>query len=78
MPKSGSHTLAEYPKPMVRLVCKLCDRKGQYRKKALIDRFGPNIPLPDLLHLIAKCERRARPGERCGVRYGDLIARGGE
>ena len=77
MSQSGSHTLAEYPKPMVRLVCKLCDRKGQYRKATLTDRFGPDIPLPDLLHLIAKCERYGRPGERCGVRYGDLVVRGG-
>lgn len=76
MPRSGSHTLAEYPKPMVRLVCKLCDRKGQYRKETLIDRFGALIPLPDLLRLIAKCERRGRVSIPCGVKYEDLIERG--
>ena len=76
MPRSGSHTLAEYPKPMVRLVCKLCDRKGQYRKERLLAEHGPDVALPDLLHIIAKCERYGKPGERCGVRYGDLVVRG--
>ena len=77
MPRSGSLTLSDYPKPMVRLICSLCERKGQYRKATLLDQYGPDIALPDLLHLIAKCERYGKPGERCGVRYGDLIARGG-
>ena len=69
-------TLGEYPKPTVRLICSRCDRKGQYRKATLIDLYGPDITMPDLRHLIAKCERSGRPGERCGVRYGDLVVRG--
>ena len=75
MPRSGSLLLCEYPKSMVRLVCKLCDRKGQYRKETLLDQYGPDISLQDLLFLIANCERRRHPGGQCAARYGDLIAR---
>ena len=77
MPRSGSLLLCDYPKPMVRLICKLCDRKGQYRKETLLNQYGPDIALPDLLHLIANCERNKQPGGRCGARYGDLITRRG-
>ncbi len=68
--------LKDYPKPMVRLVCSRCDRKGQYRKETLIDLHGPDVTMPDLLHLIAKCERHGKNGDVCGIRYGDLIPRG--
>lgn len=69
-------TLGKYPKPMVRLICSRCDRKGQYRKETLIDLHGPDVTMPDLLHLIAKCERDCEHGDACGIRYGDLLPRG--
>jgi hypothetical protein len=31
--------------------------------------------MPDLLHLIAKCERHGDMSSPCGVRYGDLLPR---
>ena len=37
--------------------------------------YGPDVTLPDLLHLIAKCERHGDMSSPCGVRYGDLLAR---
>ena len=61
----------------MRLICSRCDRKGQYRKETLIDQYGPDITMPDLLHLIAKCERYGKQGDACGIRYGDLLQRGG-
>jgi hypothetical protein len=68
-------TLGEFPKPMVRVICSRCDRKGQYRKETLLALHGPDVTLPDLLHLIAKCERHGNMSSPCGVRYGDLLSR---
>ena len=68
-------TLGEYSKPMVRVICSRCDRKGQYRKETLIAQYGPDVTMPDLLHLIAKCERHGKLGDPCGVGYGDLLPR---
>jgi hypothetical protein len=31
--------------------------------------------MPDLRHLIAKCERHGKHGDACGIRYGDLLPR---
>ena len=55
-----------------RLSCEKCGRRGQYRKGKLIAVHGPDIPLPDLLVEIAKCERRGQMHDNCGVRYEGL------
>jgi hypothetical protein len=68
-------TLGEYPKPMVRVICSRCDRKGQHRKETLLALYGADVTMADLRHLIAKCERHGQLGDPCGVRYGDLLAR---
>jgi hypothetical protein len=57
---------------MVRLVCTRCGRRGQYRKATLLEQYGPDIPLPDLRHEIAQCERLDRLTGGCGVYYEDL------
>jgi hypothetical protein len=78
MPPSSrysSMTLGQYPKSIVRLVCSRCDRKGQYKKETLIAQYGPDVTMPDLRHLIAKCERHGKTGDACGIRYGDLLPR---
>lgn len=73
MARSGALQLKDYPTDMVRLACARCDRKGQYRKAALIKRFGKDIALPTLLTLVAKCERQGRMSDACGVYYVDLM-----
>jgi hypothetical protein len=45
---------------MVRLACDLCPRRGQYRKETLIARFGGDVLMPDVRHLIAECPRPLR------------------
>ncbi len=50
---NGSLSLAEYPAAMVRLTCSKCGRSGQYRKAAQIEKYGADVPLPDLLHKVA-------------------------
>jgi hypothetical protein len=72
-----SPAIAEFPFPMVRLVCDQCGRRGQYRKQTLIEKFGPDIVGPDLLVKVADCPlHKALGEERCGVVYEDLLAPG--
>jgi hypothetical protein len=69
----GSLHLHEYPADMVRLSCEKCGRAGQYQKANLIERFGPDIRLPDLREEIAQCERHGKMHDACMVHYVDLI-----
>jgi hypothetical protein len=68
--------LVAYPYVVVRLGCELCKRQGRYRLARLASKFGPEIPLPDLLdRLTADCEARdARHPyrSRCAARFIDL------
>ncbi len=70
----GSLSLSEYPTAMVRLSCWKCDRSGQYRKTTLIEKYGADTRLPDLLHTIcANCPKMDMLGnDPCGARYRDL------
>ena len=71
---NGSLSLAEYPAALVRLKCSKCGRSGQCRKAALIQQYGRDIPLPDLLHLVgASCPKmNALGNDPCGAHYRDL------
>jgi hypothetical protein len=71
-------TLTEHPTDIVRLACTKCDRRGQYRKATLIERYGADANLVDLrLILAADCPRviAEKPVDRCGVIYPDRIGR---
>jgi hypothetical protein len=46
-------TLAEHPTDMVRLACAKCERRGQYRKATLIERYGPDANMVDLRLVLA-------------------------
>lgn len=69
---AGSLSIGDYPSPVVRLECTRCDRRGQYRRERLIERFGADAPLPDVLVALANCERRGDFSKPCGARYADL------
>ena len=43
-----SKSLGEYPGDLVRLACGRCDRRGQYRKAGLLEKYGGDIGLPEL------------------------------
>jgi hypothetical protein len=46
----------------------LCPRRGQYRKETLIARFGGDVLMSDVRHLIAECPRKDAPRPSvCGV-----------
>ncbi len=69
--------LSQYPWVIVRIACKLCTRRGQYRLVRLAARFGPEIELDRLLaHLASDCpywrDRPRKYDPRCGARYIDL------
>lgn len=58
--------LKDYPADRVRLACRRCDRRGQYRKTTLIKEHGAETTLPDLRARIAQCERGRQLGTACG------------
>ena len=65
-------TLAEHPTDMVRLACAKCERRGQYRKATLIERYGPDANMVDLrLVLASGCAKIAagKDVDVCGVYY---------
>ena len=64
---NGSLTLSEHPGDLVRLRCEKCGRAGRYRKRALIERYGSDIRLPDLREEIAQCERARQIHNACRV-----------
>ena len=64
---NGSRTLHEHSGELVRLRCEKCGRAGQYHKQTLIERYGPDIALPDLREEIAQCERARQMHDACGV-----------
>jgi hypothetical protein len=73
---NGSYSLTEAAerRAMMRLTCPACGRRGQYRIDWLLERFGPDIALPDLRHELAQCPRRGSMSEPCQVGYVDPLA----
>lgn len=75
-PPSGARLLGDFPDPWVALACRRCLRRGRYRLATLLGRFGPQMPLPEVLgRLAAPCgqglDRYANP---CGAYYEALAA----
>ena len=73
----GALTLATYPFDEVCIRCEPCGREGRYRRTRLIERFGTNTAMPDVLgRITADCPRK-RPfaPERCRAIYPDLARR---
>lgn len=66
----GSYSLAEAATKlhMIRLKCPKCGRSG------LIERYGPDIVMPDLRHELAQCPHRRDMSNPCQVEYVDPIA----
>jgi hypothetical protein len=61
--------LSSYPWVVVRLACRVCPRKGQYRLARLAAKFGPEAEIDDVVELLSRdCPWR---DERRSSRYGD-------
>jgi hypothetical protein len=70
--------LAFYPFVVVRIVCRVCSRRGSYRLARLAAKFGPEITLRELLNRFSydglwRAEARSKRGtSSCGVYLPDL------
>ena len=67
----GTLTIGDFPADPIEVECKRCGRKGRYRKAALIEKYGNDIRLPDLLASLAgDCDKRGALGNQgCGAIY---------
>ena len=75
--RSGSLMLANVAArtDTLSIACTQCDRAGRYPVATLLKRFGPEIPIPDLLRVLAQgCPMREAvdPAALCGIYYHDL------
>jgi hypothetical protein len=62
-------TLAHYPCPIVRVACRYCPRRGQYRIERLIAGYGRNTTYEELLtSLSSDCTRASDRTGRSGCR----------
>lgn len=64
-----ARTLANYPRMMIRIACRKCDRRGQNIRLTLIAHYGANAPLCDVLRrLTHDCPKRNASGnDTCGA-----------
>jgi len=49
--------IARWQFDLVRISRAKCARAGQYRRAKLIERFGPDMSMPELRHELAQCSR---------------------
>ena len=73
MADQTTQTLADYPTDVIRLACRKCVPAGQYRKAALLKRYG-NLKLPDLRVEVARCPKVGSMSDGCGVYFVELAA----
>jgi hypothetical protein len=69
MPRHGAYIVSELPEGLTEIACAKCGRRGRYKRETLLERFGPDKALPDVLIALADCPRAATPGDPCQVRY---------
>ncbi|MCS5607256.1 MAG: hypothetical protein NZ936_16820, partial [Alphaproteobacteria bacterium] len=50
---SSSLTITDHPTDPIEIDCQKCGRNGCYRKATLIEKYGDDTVLPDLLALLA-------------------------
>ena len=72
---SGSLTIADHPTDPIEIDCQKCGRHGRYKKATLVEKYGIDVVLPDLIGLLASnCENRGRLGNQgCGAIYPALM-----
>jgi ribosomal protein S27AE len=74
MPKVGALILADHdPDTLIRVSCEKCGRRGQLRASTLVQRYGAQTAMPDLLRKIANCPRQGDMNDPCGAIYPDLV-----
>jgi hypothetical protein len=73
----GALTLTDVRAELIRLDCRRCDCRGQYRRATLVGPYGKKAALPDVLAQLAlDCPSRSEIGnEPCGAYFPDLSER---
>jgi hypothetical protein len=71
---TGSLTPHTYPSETITVRCNECGREGRYRRDTLLDKFGPDMAMPDILNSVTEdCDKNARLStDRCKAIYGEL------
>ena len=71
---TGSLTPRTYPSNTITVRCDQCGREGRYRRATLLERFGPDEPMPDILNVITEdCAKHGRHlTDRCKAVYEEL------
>ena len=66
MPRpNGSLTITDHPTDPIEIDCQKYSRHGRYRKATLIEKYGSDTVLPDLLALLASdCDFRNKLGNQ--------------
>ena len=67
----GSLTIADHPTDPIEIDCQKCGRQGRCRKATLIEKYGKDTVLSDVLALLSSdCEFRNKLGNQgCGALY---------
>jgi len=61
----GSLFIADHPTDPIEIDCQKCGRQGRYWKATLIEKYGSDTVLPDLLAMLASdCEFRNKLGNQ--------------
>lgn len=70
---SGSLSPATYPTDPITIRCDRCSCVGRYKRRTLIERYGADSAMPDVLNEITACERNAQLSvERCEAYFEEL------
>jgi hypothetical protein len=57
MPRSGALTLSDVRTPYVVVACAPCGRRGRFAVARLLEKYGDDIPMPDLLRELTGCPK---------------------
>ncbi len=65
---TGSLSPATYPANAITIRCDRCSRVGRYKRRTLIERYGAESAMPDVLNEIKAYGRNARLPARGAAR----------
>jgi hypothetical protein len=70
----GAYSLNDIDWPVVRLYCPECHCFAQFKRSKLLERFGPDKPMPTMLRDLKPCDiGNSLSGLQCQLRYWDSM-----
>ncbi len=67
--------VGRYPTDAITVRCDRCTRVGRYKRLSLIERYGRDAAMSDVLNAITACERNAKLStDRCKAYFEELRA----